>query len=128
MKLTKRKLDKFINGYVRALSLDEQEELLDKIESQWLPEIMEKFHDRLEKYYIKCPKCHKYFSKKRKLKTFWKEEIVENACVTMDPKYDFSDMFADVTCEVKYYICPLCANQIEMERVAIKVQNRHSRG
>lgn len=126
--MTKRKLEEFLREYLKDKSLEQQEDLLDKICYKWLPTVRGNFKKRLKKSYIKCPKCKKYFSKRIKLKYVNEKETREGQLVTLNPSYDYDDEFADVTYLVKYYICPLCGRKVEADRAVISEKNRRHRG
>ena len=58
--MNKREFEKIIKESMNGLSLEKQEEFLKKIQSNWLPEIQEKFYKEASKKYTKCWECGKY--------------------------------------------------------------------
>ena len=122
--MTKREFTSFINKSLKELRLDQQEELLLKMQHEWMPEISDTFRKKLHKEYIKCNKCRKY-SPLKSLRTFCETDTVKDQLVYADAGYGEDDEYADVTYAVDYYICPICKNHIEIKRRYLSEKNRH---
>lgn len=124
--MTKKDFDSFIKESLKDLPLEEQEEILKKIQYTWLPNIKEKLNKRIVKSYFKCSKCGRYSLKKR-FKITYGTELVKGVTVYTDAGYGDDDELADVTYSVKYRVCPLCKELTEESRYYESESNRHRR-
>ncbi len=124
--MTKKDFENFIRSNLKDLSLEEQEKILIKIRRTWMPDIIKKFDNRIEKSYNHCPKCGKY-SLKKKCRVETKEVTDYGVTVYTDCGYGDDDEIADVTYLVYYNVCPVCGGLTEKNRYEIRETNRHRR-
>ncbi|MBP3255024.1 MAG: hypothetical protein J6M60_00825 [Clostridia bacterium] len=124
--MNKREFMKLINESMENLSLEQQENFLNKIRDNWLPEIKEKFYNGTLKNYTKCWNCKKY-SLTKDFELVNKTEEHKGVLVYSDCGYGDNDEFADVTYLIEYKKCPKCKALEEKSRMYISEKNRHSR-
>ena len=124
--MEKRDFEAFIKENLKNLPLEEQEEILNSIGSEWLPAIKDKLNRRIEKSYYKCSKCGRYSLKKR-FKTSNGERLVKGVTVYSDAGYGDDDEIADITYSVKYLVCPFCNGLTEQSKYPLVESNRRSR-
>ncbi len=123
--MTKREFDDFITESLRGMTLEEQEIYLRKLHG-WITRRQEKLSERIRKSYIKCNKCKKYLLR-TKPTIVHQYEMKQGECIWRDSGNGDDDIFADVTYDVYYYICPYCGAKIEKTRYAIKEENKRNR-
>ena len=122
--MTKREFENLIFDTMSDLSLEKQEEFLNKVYSIWLPDIMKKFSKKISKKYAKCGHCGKY-SFIHEFKTISKKEEFKDVIVHTDAGYGDNDQMADVTYLITYSICPKCNANTEKSRMYLSENNRH---
>lgn len=124
--MTKQDFKTFINQNLKDLPLEKQEILLDKMLHKWLPDIVGKFNDKIEKNYRKCQKCGKY-SIIKNTKSILETEVHHDVLVYANAGYGDDDEYADITYSICYSICPFCGGKSELNRYPLNVSNYHKR-
>ena len=125
--MNKKEFEKFIKEGLKDLPVHKQEELLNKIQYNWLPDIKNRFAKKISSNdLLKCPQCGKYSSTKEYSISF-ERELVRGQLVYTDCGYGDDDKFADVLYDVEYLTCPCCKEKFEKRRHYISESNRKRR-
>ena len=125
--MNKKEFENFIKDCLKDLPVHKQEELLDKMQYVWLPDIQTRFAKKIaSKELKKCEHCGKYFPFKEYSISFEKE-LVKDQTVYQDCGYGDDDEFADVLYDVEYLVCPSCKQKTEKRRSYISESNRKGR-
>lgn len=123
--MTKWEFDEFLTESLRGMPLEDQEIQLRKLHG-WITQRQKELQERIKKSYIKCSKCKRY-SLKNKLTIVHQYEMKQGECIWRDHIDGYDDVFADVTYDVYYYICPNCGAKIEKARYTVKKENKRNR-
>ena len=124
--MTKREFENFIKQSISELPLHRQEEILNKIQYDWAPELTTKFKEKVAKKNLKCKVCGKYSPYKEFL-TVYETITDKDVIVYTDCGYGDDDEIADVTYHVSYYLCPICHKKFEQDRYWLSETNKRKR-
>lgn len=125
--MNKKDFEKFVGGQLAGKSLEKQIAELEKVQTKYIPELINKRKKKLGTWvetdkkdkYLLCRKCHKYTLLK-KCKGELVEEIREEYTYR-DAAYGDDDMLGDVKYTVNYITCPHCGNRQEHKKFRIEV-------
>lgn len=106
-----------LSSYLSVLSLEKQIELLTKMQTVWIPKLM----DKKLKNYTLCHECKKYSL----TKSFKSKEEVETYTETtyIDAGYGDDDKIGEVTYLITYSICPNCGSKKQLKKMYLYTKN-----
>ena len=123
--MTQKEYNAFIKKSLKDLPLHKQEEILDKMQYKWAPELYEEILKKIKtQKFLKCRKCGRY-SKEKDYSVKVEKELVKNQLVSSHISHiDCYHEYADVLYEVEYLVCPLCKKKNQRLRNKISEKNR----
>lgn len=120
--MNKKEFTSYITKCFEGLSLERQIKELEKIQTQYIPEAINKRKKKLglwidpekKSEYFMCKKCHKY-SPLKKVKSDFVDEIREEYTYR-DAGYGDDDRIGEVLYSVEYVTCPKCGHRQEIKK------------
>ena len=126
--MNKRELYDYLKPVLEEMTLEQQIKFLNKIRTQWIPELIEKKN----KAVTKCNSCGEY-SHSRLFKIVRKNEIREEnnyidehgdndgwAQVEYIDEHGDNDGWAQVEYAVYYSVCPKCGHKEEKQKCYVR--------
>ena len=107
--MNKRNFKKYVKEQIKGVPLEKQQNELQKMK-ECVSEVSHALFANTQKHYVFCEKCKKYIRKSR-MKTISETKTVRGVCVYTDAGYGDDDMFADVTYNFTYWVCPKCGER-----------------
>ena len=133
--MNKKQFTQYVESEMEGLTDEQKIALLRKLEGNWIPTLLKKYHKKLGYYvepkerdaYVLCEKCKKYYSK-QKVKSEYVNETRTETTYT-DAGYGDDDMIGDVRYFVEYKTCPRCGHKQEISKLYMETKNeRRARG
>lgn len=118
--MNKKSFEKFLSDAFVGTTRERQIEYLRKIIT-WSGERI----NRLQKNHKFCLKCKRY-SPTSKYKTVFEQEV-RGVSLYHDAGYGDGDTHGDVLFLIKYSICPICGDKVEISKERMKVLNEYDR-
>ena len=123
--MNRTEIKKFYQTQLAGLTPDKQVAELDKLQ-ECLKQVRENTKAKIDKKYIFCFNCRKYYP----IKSYKIEEKTEKTtiCTYRDCGYGDDDMFAPAIRKFKERICPKCGARKEVSSDITWVGKEHRRG
>ncbi|MBR5227468.1 MAG: hypothetical protein IKV94_02405 [Clostridia bacterium] len=131
--MNKKEFTTYINKQLEGKTLDQQLKILQKIQGDYIPTLIQKRMKKLglwvepekKDQYMLCNKCRKYhLIKKCKVEI---EHEVRTEYTYIDAGYGDDDMLGEVEYLVRYITCPACGNKQEKSKMYLKKRREWNR-
>ena len=125
--MNKRDFATYIKERLEGMSLERQIQELEKVQTQYIPELINNRKKKLGLWiepekkgeYFRCEKCHKYSPLKKVKKDFVNE--IREEYTYRDAGYGDDDRIGEVLYKVEYVTCPKCGHRQETNKFYMKL-------